>query len=216
MHRAGRTLIALVALVLVGCSSSEMGVPNVHTVVPGTLVRGGQPDAEGFAALKARYAIRTVVNLNDDTAVSERALVTALGMEYVPLPSDAFAPDRGRIVEFLRVMSDPAGRGPVFVHCQHGMDRTGLAVAAYRIVLEGWTAEQALRELRSRQHFLHTLVLTGYPSFVRSIEQDRAWWLAQLASRPAPVAAGDDANDANDANDEPPDASERPPGGHER
>jgi protein tyrosine/serine phosphatase len=35
---------------------------------------------------------------------------------------------------------------PVLLHCEHGEDRTGLAVAAYRVVVSGWTKDEAMDE----------------------------------------------------------------------
>jgi hypothetical protein len=34
----------------------------------------------------------------------------------------------------------------VLVHCLHGVDRTGMAIAAYRICYQGWTVEAAWQE----------------------------------------------------------------------
>ncbi len=33
-------------------------------------------------------------------------------------------------------------------HCQMGADRTGSVMAMFRILLQGWTREEALREMR--------------------------------------------------------------------
>ena len=46
----------------------------------------------------------------------------------------------------LRLLSDES-QGPFLVHCQHGADRTGLVVAMYRIVFQGWTKEDAIAEM---------------------------------------------------------------------
>jgi protein tyrosine/serine phosphatase len=35
---------------------------------------------------------------------------------------------------------------PVFIHCQHGCDRTGTIIACYRIKHEQWTRENAWQE----------------------------------------------------------------------
>ena len=36
----------------------------------------------------------------------------------------------------------------MFVHCQHGSDRTGTMCALYRIAVCGWTKEDALKEMQ--------------------------------------------------------------------
>jgi protein tyrosine/serine phosphatase len=46
----------------------------------------------------------------------------------------------------LAIVTDPA-RQPVFVHCRRGSDRTGTAVAVYRICVEGWSREAAIDEM---------------------------------------------------------------------
>jgi protein tyrosine/serine phosphatase len=168
-------------------------VANVHTVAPGVLVRGGQPDAAGFRALQQQYGIHTVVNLNDATATSEAKVVEGLGMRYVALPSNPFRPDSTKVLAFLQtVASASADGGAVYVHCRQGMDRTGFAVAAYRILSEGWDADRAMTELRSYQAFPHALLFPGIGPFVRGVYRDRESWLRRLtppaATPPAPAA----------------------------
>ena len=43
-------------------------------------------------------------------------------------------------------MTNPES-GTVLVHCQHGADRTGLLVAVYRVVVQGWSKERAIDEM---------------------------------------------------------------------
>ena len=38
---------------------------------------------------------------------------------------------------------------PVFIHCQRGADRTGTVIACYRILTQGWTNAQAMKEAES-------------------------------------------------------------------
>jgi protein tyrosine/serine phosphatase len=35
------------------------------------------------------------------------------------------------------------------VHCQLGVDRTGMAIASYRMAEEGWSANEAMKEMRA-------------------------------------------------------------------
>jgi protein tyrosine/serine phosphatase len=37
---------------------------------------------------------------------------------------------------------------PIFIHCRHGQDRTGLVVACWRIEKYGWINKQALDEAK--------------------------------------------------------------------
>jgi hypothetical protein len=36
---------------------------------------------------------------------------------------------------------------PWFVHCHHGSDRTGMMVAVYRAVVQGWPMDKAIDEM---------------------------------------------------------------------
>lgn len=187
-------IVLLIATFCLGCGTvhSEVAVRNVHTVVPGVLVRGGQPDEQGFRALRDTYGISMVVNLNDAMAERERPMVEGCGMTYVPLPSDARRPEREKVLKFLRAVQEAKGRGAVYVHCKQGMDRTGLAVAAYRITAQGWDCERALAELRGYQAFGHGMMFPNIPTYVRNIARDCQDWQRQVAASSgsdAPLAA---------------------------
>ena len=60
-------------------------------------------------------------------------------------------------------MADPAKR-PVFVHCKHGADRTGTMVAFYRILFEGWSKDEAIREMKKE---MTTAVISNYTPVLR-------------------------------------------------
>jgi hypothetical protein len=47
--------------------------------------------------------------------------------------------------------------GPFLIHCQHGADRTGLMSAMYRILEQGWTPEDALKELIDGGYGYHSM-----------------------------------------------------------
>ena len=116
-------------------------------VAPGRLMRGSELDAAGFAEL-ARQGIDTVINLKREDH-SEQPLVEALGMRSVYIPFyDQSLPSPREIAAFLAVAEDPAS-GKVYVHCEHGVGRTGVMVAIYRIHHDGFTAEAALAEAKS-------------------------------------------------------------------
>lgn len=120
-------------------------VENTQELTP-KLVRGAQPTEAGFATLK-QQGVKTVINLRPE-ANWEAPMVPALGMKYVYLPLPAVgAPTNEQAMQFLDIVTNPAN-GKVFFHCQHGSDRTGAMGAAYRIAAQGWTADQAIAEMR--------------------------------------------------------------------
>lgn len=117
------------------------GVPNFHRV-SGGLYRGAQPTPDGMRNLKA-MGVRTIVNLRH--LHSDLDEIGLTGLAYERLYVDPLHPEDKEVARFLQIATDPARR-PVFVHCKYGADRTGLMCAAYRVVAEGWTKEQAIAE----------------------------------------------------------------------
>ena len=136
------------------------GTKNLYKVSD-TLYRSAQPDAEGFRNLK-ELGIVTVVNLR--SYHSDRDEIGDTGLGYEHLYMKAWHPERKELMAFLRIATDPK-RQPVLVHCQHGSDRTGAMVAAYRIVVQGWEKKDAVAELTSEQYGFHK-VWKNLPSWV--------------------------------------------------
>ena len=92
--------------------------------------------------IKAK-GIRTVVDLRGPRKEvdRERAYLTELGVKYINLPSGQH-PDDQIIDSFLEIMAQKENM-PVLVHCKHGMGRSVLLAALYRIEFEGWSGEDA-------------------------------------------------------------------------
>jgi tyrosine-protein phosphatase SIW14 len=121
------------------------GVPNFHQVDE-HIYRGAQPHGEGFAGL-AKLGIKTVIDLRGEN--SEETAVEHAGMHYVRLPWSGYrAPDDSQMTAVLALLNDN-NVWPVFVHCRRGADRTGTAIACYRIAHDHWTNQQALAEART-------------------------------------------------------------------
>jgi len=111
--------------------------------------RGAQPKSQGLAELK-KLGINTVVDLRlEDPAkiLWERQQVESLGMHFVHIPVSGWSPPTNeQVVQFLSLFhDDPAQK--IFVHCHYGEDRTGVFVATYRMAVEKWPTEQALKEM---------------------------------------------------------------------
>jgi protein tyrosine phosphatase (PTP) superfamily phosphohydrolase (DUF442 family) len=121
------------------------GLENTGRVAPGVF-RGAQPGKDGYATLKA-MGIRTVIDLR--TTESEKQQVEAVGMKAIAVPIEMSRNGlREKVDRALALMTDPANQ-PVYVHCRHGQDRTGIVVAAYRMKQQGWSLAEAEAEMQA-------------------------------------------------------------------
>ena len=111
--------------------------------VSNSLARGAQPDVEGFARLK-KMGVKTIVNLRDNH--SDIEMMKGLGLQYINIPVNPWDLDDKDVVTFLKVVID-LNNMPIFVHCQHGLDKTGTMVAIYRMYFQEMTKEEVFKEL---------------------------------------------------------------------
>jgi tyrosine-protein phosphatase SIW14 len=63
----------------------------------------------------------------------------------VSIPINTPVPSDEDVSRFLAVLAQASG-GATLVHCEHGRSRTGMMVAAYRVLVDHWTPERALGE----------------------------------------------------------------------
>ena len=103
--------------------------------------RGGEPSPDGLKVL-AKLGMKTVIDLRE----ADESEWIPKGVRYVHLPVSAWKADQVDTDALLTaIASSPK---PIFIHCHQGRDRTGLAVAAYRLST-GMTAADACVELRN-------------------------------------------------------------------
>jgi protein tyrosine/serine phosphatase len=132
-------------------------ITNFHEVRPG-LYRGAHPDDAGLDYLKS-IGVKTIVDLEVADLVEampwditgEEKAAKARGIVWLHEPMSAFElglSDRfdNEIESILAVLKDKA-QGPVYVHCKHGQDRTGLVIGLERVLIEGWNPADAHDEM---------------------------------------------------------------------
>lgn len=154
------------------CDSCIDGISNFAQVNE-KLWRGAQPDMNDpdiFIKL-AKRGVKTVINLrynHDDFARLKQT-----DIRYLWIPMLAWHPREPNLVIFLGALreafADP-NQWPVLVHCEDGKDRTGYAIATYRVVEEQWEAESAIQEMFD---FRYNAVFFRNPTFVRRMQQTR-------------------------------------------
>jgi tyrosine-protein phosphatase SIW14 len=145
----------LPALILcAGCATTnhgEVGVPITNfNRVNSNIYRGGQPSATGVKYLKS-IGIKTVIDINDNQPEwsAELAQLQAAGINLIYVPINSFATPYPTEVDKVQAALKSSTIYPVYIHCEHGQDRTGLMVGIYRVEANGWTKKDAHDEMLS-------------------------------------------------------------------
>ncbi len=169
MSIAGRRLVYGLGLLISGCvyfaqhtvqgacaSSLDSPIRNFCVATSHVLWRGERPN-KADATWLLEHRVGTIVNLeeiqDDHTAFDSAAASPDFthSIDYYHLPD--FEPLHmmswslldSHVARFLAIVSDAPK--PVYVHCMDGIDRTGVMIAAYRVLIEGSSREEANAEM---------------------------------------------------------------------
>ncbi|PWU17100.1 MAG: hypothetical protein C5B50_11975 [Verrucomicrobia bacterium] len=135
------------------CIAGPRGVPAQDGIVnfgkvSDLVYRGAQPDALGMQNLK-KLGVKTIINLRmvNDAWKDEAQEALNNGIAYTNIPLQGLGrPKDDDIKTILSIIA--SSTSPVFIHCQHGCDRTGTIVACYRIQHDHWSSDIALLEAK--------------------------------------------------------------------
>jgi protein tyrosine/serine phosphatase len=121
-------LIALLPTLLAGCS-------NFHIVEPGRFYRSAQPSQAQLESWIDTYELKTVVSLrggspDNPDLVASRTAAENKGIRFVQHKLRARRyPTKPELLGLWKIFAE--GEYPMLVHCQSGVDRSGLASGVY-------------------------------------------------------------------------------------
>ena len=137
-------------------SVASIRIDNFGQVNP-NYFRGAQPVGRDYADLAA-LGVKTVIDLQRDGDANEATMARRAGLNFYRIPmTTRIVPTADQLATFLKLVHDPANQ-PVYVHCAGGRHRTGVMTAVYRMEHDGWTNQQAFKEMKSYKFgfdFLH-------------------------------------------------------------
>jgi protein tyrosine phosphatase (PTP) superfamily phosphohydrolase (DUF442 family) len=144
-------LVVVASFVTVAAYYIWNALDNFHAVIPGQLYRSGQMSAAHLQAHVEKSGIRTIVNLrgaNPGEAWYQDEIESAQGggQVHIDLPIDSVWPTKNELRELMQTLETCPK--PVLLHCQSGIDRTGIASALACLLLnDDCTPELALGQL---------------------------------------------------------------------
>ena len=156
------TFLALLLTLPVAAQSGHSGpLANIGIYnfgrVNNNYYRGAQPQGQDYVDL-AGLGVKTIIDLQEYGDTTEPDLVKAAGMTYHRIPmTTRVPPTPEQLAQFLQIVSNPESQ-PVYVHCAGGRHRTGVMSAVYRMTSDGWSADQAFKEMKKYNFgpdFLH-------------------------------------------------------------
>jgi len=128
------------------------GVDNLHKINDG-LYRSAQPTKEGMMNLE-RMGIKRIINLRSFHSDSDELKGTALLNDALSVKTWHIEDED--VIRVLRILRKKEN-GPFLIHCQHGADRTGVMSAMYRIVVQGWSKDEAIKEMVDGGYGFHSM-----------------------------------------------------------
>ena len=119
------------------------------------LFRSAQLDGNDAAKLH-ELGVKSIVNLRHfSRGGDKRVFGDQFWLANKPLRSWEIKP--AQIADVLRTIRERQKEGAVLVHCYHGADRTGLVVAMYRVIYQGWSLDAARSEMIDGGYGFHSM-----------------------------------------------------------
>jgi protein tyrosine/serine phosphatase len=124
---------------------------NFHAITPGEAYRSAQMDRDELEYYIPKFGIKSVINLRGrhpkkDWWKVERDVCKRLGVRHFDIAMSASkAPSPDKIRYLLRIFH--TAPRPILIHCMAGADRSGLAAAIWKMVIDKEPKSEAKRQL---------------------------------------------------------------------
>ena len=143
------SVLAFALLALLPSDWAHAELLRFREVAP-RIYRGSMPENLSDLLRLKDLGIKTIYTLvtTQSDIDWEQRFAEAMGMHVVSVPlNPLLVPADEKIDYLLQEIQDPANQ-PVYLHCRHGKDRTGLIFGLFRVETQGWDPHLAYQEMR--------------------------------------------------------------------
>lgn len=142
---------------------------NFHAVVDGEAYRSAQPSPAALKKMIKRYSLKSVINLrgrrsDKEWYQKEVAAASESHIQHIDFKmasSEELSPEQ--VTELIRIMRDAPK--PVLIHCDHGINRSGLASALYLAAIKKGSERDSELQLSPMYGYWPLLFLPTYAMF---------------------------------------------------
>ena len=154
MNRSARILVFVGALFLflpAICFVYETVTGNFHAITAGEAYRSAQLDKKQYEYYVKKYSIGSVLNLrgkhpDEQWYNDEISVCSTLGLAHYDVTLSATSEPTAQDARNIESIFESAPR-PLLLHCMAGADRSGLASAMWKVVVDGEPKSKAGRQL---------------------------------------------------------------------
>lgn len=124
---------------------------NFHTITPGEAYRSAQMDRDELEHYIPKFNIKSVINLRGrhpqkEWWQTEKDVCHHFGVKHFDIALSASKSPPPDKIKLLLTFFQIAPR-PVLIHCKAGADRSGLAAALWKIVIDNEPKSKAKKQL---------------------------------------------------------------------
>lgn len=150
------------------------------TILPVTdrIYRGPHPITDTDWDELARHGVKTILDLERGYFEALHGRLNAEVMEGVKRGitvihlqlGDLFAPTTAQLDCALNILRNDE-HGNLYVHCKEGVDRTGEVCATYRVKAQGWSVEDAVKEMFKNGYHKVPYKFLWFPQFLEYLQE---------------------------------------------
>ncbi len=146
-----------------------------------TLYRGMDPKAKDIRVLHDK-GFKTIISLRTNPQKKKEKMCDQLAMKWIQIKTGVFkVPSFEQMDQFRAIVNNPQMQ-PCYASCEVNMDRTGVYIAAHRMVDLHWTAQQVADEFKAHHQ------KTWWPPFRKYQAQVEAYAAKRTNSNVASAA----------------------------
>ena len=129
------------------------------------LYRSEQPNSKAVAEYES-LGIGNILNLRKHHTDNSEAKASAIILNHIPMAARNVTQDQ--ILQALRIIKN--SKNPTVIHCWHGSDRTGVVAAAYRMVFQNWSSQQAIDEFENGGYGYHESLFPNLIELLKNLD----------------------------------------------